>query len=111
MSEGSLLPTRSRVAMDSAPAVVELTDADAIFEVLASETAREILEAIYEAPAPLSKIAETVETSVQNAGYHLERLERAGLVEVVDTWYSSKGNEMDVYGPSNRPLLIRAGDT
>ena len=31
-------------------------------------------------------------------------------MDVVDTWYSSRGNEMKVYAPTNEPLVLVAGD-
>lgn len=110
MSGQSPLPVRSSTNVDLEPAVIEFTDADAVFEVLASKTAREILEAVYDSPAPPSEIVDRVGTSLQNVGYHLDRLEEAGLVMVIDTWYSSKGIKMDVYAARNAPLVIQVGD-
>lgn len=110
MSGKSLLSIRTSTEVPSEPAVIELTDAGAVFEVLASETAREILELVYESPVPSSIIADEIGTSIQNAGYHLDRLEDAGLVRIIDTWYSSKGIEMDVYAPRNAPLVIQVGN-
>jgi hypothetical protein len=47
-----------------------------------------------------------VDTSVQNLHYHLTQLGEADLVEQVDTVYSSRGNEMTVYGPTSDPLVF-----
>nr|WP_276275827.1 helix-turn-helix domain-containing protein [Halomicroarcula sp. SYNS111] len=55
-------------------------------------------------------MADRVDTSLQNAQYHLKKLKKAGAVEIVDTAYSEKGREMDVYAPANQPLVICAGD-
>ena len=35
----------------------------------------------------------------------------AGLVEVVDVWYSSRGAEMKVYGPTNKALVLYTGES
>lgn len=54
-------------------------------------------------------MADRVGTSLQNAAYHLDRLLDAGLVTVIETWYSAKGKEMDVYAPATEPLVLFVG--
>jgi DNA-binding transcriptional ArsR family regulator len=110
----SLLPSKpdTAAAEDAEPRVVgvESDDADDLLSALSSETARRLLGELHESPAPPAELAERVDTSLQNAQYHLENLEEAGAVEVVDTAYSQKGREMDVYAPADQPLVIFAGD-
>jgi DNA-binding transcriptional ArsR family regulator len=65
--------------------------------------------ALHDDPAPPSKLADRADTSLQNAQYHLGKLEDAGAVEVIDTAYSEKGREMDIYAPADRPLVLFAG--
>ncbi|WP_323675916.1 helix-turn-helix domain-containing protein [Halorubellus sp. PRR65] len=89
---------------------LEETDTSAVFSALSSRTARSILSRLYEAPATPSALADTVDTSLQNVSYHLENMSDADLVTVVDQRYSEKGNEMDVYAPSNGPLVVVGGD-
>lgn len=84
-------------------------DADAVFSALSSGTARRIVATLHEEPKTQSEIADAIETSVQNVRYHLDKLESAGLVEIVDTWYSSRGNEMKVYAPADGALIV-SGD-
>jgi len=110
-----LLPSAPTVdSSDREGRVVRLEDAgenaDETFQVLSSSTARSILVSLYDDPAPASVVAERVDSSIQNVRYHLDRLRANDLVEVADTWYSSKGVEMDVYAPANEPLIITAGD-
>jgi DNA-binding transcriptional ArsR family regulator len=108
----SLLPFRSEPTVgERDPRVVELEgeDADAVFGALSSATARRIVAYLHEEPRTQSDLAEAVDTSVQNVRYHLDKLEAAGLVEVVDTWYSSRGNEMKVYAPADGALIV-SGD-
>ncbi|NEU57992.1 winged helix-turn-helix domain-containing protein [Halorussus sp. MSC15.2] len=88
---------------------VDSDDADDLLAALQSETARDILGALYDDPATPSSLAEEVDTSIQNVRYHLERLENADLVEVADTVYSEKGREMNVYAPAAKPLVVFAG--
>ncbi|MFB6300500.1 MAG: ArsR/SmtB family transcription factor [Halobacteriales archaeon] len=108
-----LLPFRSsEIQRDKPdPRLVEIDDesADEVFAALSSTTARRIIAQLYEEPTTASDLAETVETSLQNVRYHLENLQDAGLIEVVDTWYSSRGTEMKVYAPTNEPLVVAAG--
>lgn len=84
---------------------------DDAFEALRSETARSLLSTLYDSPAAVSTLADRLGTSPQNVGYHLDNLEDAGLVEVIDTRTSRKGVEMDVYGPSAESLLVVIGGT
>jgi DNA-binding transcriptional ArsR family regulator len=106
-----LLPSSPDVSGDGSPRVVDVDsdDADELVSALGSETAREILSTLHEEPAPPSTIADRVDTSLQNAQYHLGRLEAAGAVEVAGTAYSEKGREMDVFAPADEPLVIVAG--
>ena len=110
----SLLPSEpdTAAADDADPRVVgvESDDADELLSALSSATARNLLGALHEDPAPPAELADRVDTSLQNAQYHLEKLEAAGAVKVVDTAYSEKGREMDVYAPADQPLVIFAGD-
>ncbi|WP_152041349.1 ArsR/SmtB family transcription factor [Salinigranum salinum] len=78
---------------------------------LASETATSILSQLFEEPTTASDLAECVDTSLQNAHYHLERLRDSDLIRVVDTWYSSRGVEMKVYAPAHDELVIAPGGT
>ncbi|MCU4974721.1 helix-turn-helix domain-containing protein [Halobacteria archaeon AArc-m2/3/4] len=104
-----LFPLRSETpAKEGQPRVVDLEDedADAVFSALSSTTARRIYSRLNEEPGTPSDIAEAIDSSIQNVRYHLEKLEDAGLVEVVDTWYSSRGNEMSVYATADGPLIV-----
>lgn len=65
--------------------------------------------ALHDRPAPPSEVAEQVETSLPNVRYHLDKLEAADLIEVVDVRYSERGFEMDVYAPTDDPLFLFAG--
>jgi len=107
-----LLPRKSRADQpDGQPEVVGLdgVDSGVVFSVLSSELARSILSELYREPATQSDLAERVDTSIQNVDYHLDNLAEAGLVTVVDQWYSEKGTEMDVYAPAGDPLVLVAG--
>lgn len=107
-----ILPFKSEVEVSrDSPRVIALEgeESEAIFSALASDTSRSIYRTLYEEPATASEVADQVDTSVQNARYHLEKLEAAGLIDAVDTWYSSRGNEMTVYAAMDEALIV-AGD-
>lgn len=89
--------------------VLQIDDADYLIESLSSETARAILSALHEEPATASELAELVDTSLQNVRHHLDTLIEADLVRIVDTQYSVKGREMDVYGPVEDALVVCVG--
>ena len=96
---------------DREPRVVGVDDddADELIAALGSETAREILTRLHDEPATKSELADAVGTSLQNVQYHLSKLDGADLVDVVDTTYSEKGREMDVYAAADEPLVLFAG--
>lgn len=110
-----LLPSTpdTSAAETNAPRVIGLNedDADNLIEALSSATARSMLTELHTEPAPASELASRCETTIQNAQYHIEQLDDAGLIEVIDTVYSEKGREMDVYAPADRPLVVIAGDS
>ncbi|PSP54651.1 ArsR family transcriptional regulator [Halobacteriales archaeon QS_1_67_19] len=88
---------------------VDSDDADDLLGALSSDTARELLAALHDDPATPSELADEVDTSLQNAQYHLDKLEDANVIDVVDTVYSEKGREMNVYAPTDQPLVVFAG--
>lgn len=109
-----LLPSTpdTSTAETTAPRVIGLSedDADTLIEALSSTTARSILTELHTEPAAASELASRCDTTIQNTQYHIEQLADAGLIEVIDTVYSEKGREMDVYAPADRPLVVVAGD-
>lgn len=108
-----LLPSTPDVSVDRdpEPRVIGLDSDDAsdMLAALSSETARTVLSKLHEDPATPSALADEVDTSLQNVQYHLEKLERADLVEEVGTQYSEKGREMTLYGPADGPLVVFPG--
>lgn len=109
-TDSRLLPHRPEVtALDRDVEFIDFDNASDIFNVLSSTTARTILASLYRNPGPASDLANRVDTSLQNVTYHLARLQNVGLVTVVARWYSAKGREMNVYAPTNEPLVLIAG--
>ncbi|WP_299334243.1 ArsR/SmtB family transcription factor [Haloplanus sp.] len=108
-----LLPSRpdTSAAEEPDPRVVGLDneDADDLLSALSSDTAREVLATLHDEPDTPSGVADRVDTTLQNAQYHLGNLDDADLIEEVDTIYSEKGREMSVYAPADRPLVVFAG--
>lgn len=77
---------------------------------VSSATAQAILAALGTGPATVSELAESVDTSVQNASYHLDRLCSAEVVVRAETWYSERGTPMPVYALAARRLVVELGD-
>ncbi|WP_435317747.1 ArsR/SmtB family transcription factor [Haloarchaeobius sp. TZWSO28] len=108
---GRIFPIKRAVEHEPGQSkLVGLTDetADEVFATLSSATARTILEALYEEPHTPADLREVTGTTLQNVHYHLTNMENAGLIEVVDTWYSEKGSAMNVYAPCARAVLVMA---
>ncbi|MFB6123256.1 MAG: ArsR/SmtB family transcription factor [Haloferacaceae archaeon] len=107
-------PLPHRPSIDHTPAslsVVDLTDDEstALLDSLSCETARAILAALEDGPATVSDLTGRVDTTLQNARYHLENLRDAGVVADVGTWYSAKGREMNVYALTSERIELRIG--
>lgn len=112
-SNRSVFPLKpSPTVPDKAIKAVDLFSEEGgkLVEVLASETARTVLTELSDTPATKADIAERVDTSLQNAHYHVDRLEEAGLVGVVGTHYSARGREMDVYALNGASLVLIGSD-
>jgi len=94
------------------PTIADIEDEDAseLFDALGSETSRAVLGACYEDGRTRSELADELETSIQNISYHVNKLESAELLEVVETRYGSNGSEVLVYGPSKKAVVIAAGE-
>jgi DNA-binding transcriptional ArsR family regulator len=112
-SQSSVFPLTPAVDVPETEArTIDLFTEDGrrMLDALGSETARAIVAALSEEPGTTSELADRVGTSLQNAHYHLDRLEDADLVQVVGTHYSVRGSEMDVYAPAYDPLVLVGGE-
>ena len=109
----SIFPLRDTVTNDEqrGPRLVDLDEdtADEVFEALAAQTTRQIFLSLHDQPQTASDLAERTETSVQNVQYHLKKLQDVDLIDAVDTWYSERGSEMNVYAPTDESLVLFAG--
>lgn len=85
-----------------------LDDAGPMLEALSSGTAQSIIVELSDSPATATELADKVDTSLQNTGYHLSRLTDTGLVTVIGTRYSKKGREMNVYARAVAGFVIGA---
>lgn len=109
----SIFPLRSPTSPGPGePRLVDIEDDDAddVFSALSSTTARRAYAEIADEPRTASDLADALDCSLQNVRYHLDNLASAGLVTEVDTWYSSRGSEMTVYGTTDGPIVLFAGD-
>lgn len=110
----SLLPSsrsESEAAQEDSLRILDVDDdeADAVFDALSSKTTRIILAELHRTPRTPAELAEQTDTTVQNAMYHLEKLEAVDLAQVTETQYSSRGKEMCVYAPSAHPAVVFIG--
>ena len=103
-----LLGERPEVSVDRSdePKLLCLDDdqTEEVLRRLSSESSQAVFRAVTEEPMAAAEVAEALDMSVQNASYHLDNLESAGLIEVLDIHYSEKGQEVDIYGPPEEPL-------
>ena len=94
--------------VDESPRVLGVAEneTDDVLDALGSDSGRSLFRTLYDEPGTPSEIADRCDTSVQNVHYHVSNLEDAALIEPVETVYSSKGNEMTVYGPASDPIVL-----
>lgn len=81
-------------------------DADEVLDALSADTRRAAFRFLFDEPGTASELADRLDTSIQNAHYHLSTLQKVGLIEAIDTTYTEKGNEMTIYGPASDPLVF-----
>lgn len=103
--------TESSVERTAEPSVLYVGDerTEDIISTLSGDTAMNVFQMLNEEALTASEVAEQLDISVQNASYHLENLEDADLVEVVDTCYSEKGREMKIYAVTSEPKVLVLG--
>lgn len=110
---GTILPTSSDASISRSedPSLLCIDDehTSEVLKTLSSDTSQEIFTVLNEEPMSAQDIADELDLSLQQVSYHLDNLQAAGLITVLDTCYSEKGMEVDVYGPPETPLLLYLG--
>ena len=108
MGISNLLPAQLERPTPDQRAVVGLVgeDADELFGVLASSTARRVIQSLHEEPQAASELAEAHDLSLQNVDYHIQNLLEADLIRVAGTKYSDRGTEMKIYAPTKQALVV-----
>jgi len=91
--------------------IVDRDETTDVLQVLSSESAQKILSILKSEPRTASEIAKSVDQSVQNVSYHLDRLCEAELITPTETWYSEKGREMTVYALTTEQLVVQFHDS
>jgi DNA-binding transcriptional ArsR family regulator len=110
MSVNELLPETAPSTVERSSQTIEVSGDSDVLDVLATETSRRVLLALADSSEAASDIANALDVSLQNVCYHLERIQDAGLIEVVGTRYSSKGREMQIYGLVTNPIVVQFDD-
>lgn len=109
----SLLPSRgpdvSTVQEGEMEVVGVDEDVEPLIDALSSDTARAVLNAIYDEPGTASEIADRLDMSIQKVSYHLDKLDDQDLIVVAGTRYSEKGQEMKIYRPPDEPVVLFVG--
>ena len=82
------------------------TNSKKISQIIASDTARDILDGIASAPRSASEIANNLGIPLTTVQYNLEKLLDAGLVKVERTKYSKKMKPVKLYAPRRKFVVI-----
>ncbi|RZN33652.1 MAG: winged helix-turn-helix transcriptional regulator [Methanophagales archaeon ANME-1-THS] len=107
-------PKRTNETADDADATEEKllilplndTNSKKISQVIASDTARSILEVLASAPHSASEIARQLGIPLTTVQYNLENLCDAGLVRIARTKYSRKMKPVKLYEPQRKLVVI-----
>lgn len=112
MNFQQLTRTGTNVEAPDDTVVWDLTsdEAGAAIEALSSDTARDILACLYDEPRTASAIAESLDHSLQNVNYHVQKLITADVIEVAEITYSQTGREMKIYAPTANAVLLLSKD-
>ncbi len=100
----------THISQDRRPTrrVVHMSDSEAerLFHAFQARTRRNMFVELCRQPQTTSELAETVNRSLQTVQYHLTELEQQELVEPVGSATSVKARQMDVYGPTEIPVIL-----
>ncbi len=93
--------------------LVSLDDkkAKTVANVVGSETARKILDALAEKDQTESELAKGLGMALSTVHYNLQQLVDAGLVVVEEFHYSKKGREVNHYKLANKYIIIAPKNT
>ncbi|RLG35843.1 hypothetical protein DRN98_00315 [Methanosarcinales archaeon] len=88
--------------------VLSLDDAESkkISQVIANDTARDILDLLADEPLSSTEISERLDIPLTTVQYNIEKLTEAGLIDVKAQRWSKKGRTIKIYGPRRRLLII-----
>ncbi len=81
-------------------------EAQRIAKAMSSPTSADLFNALSEVPMSATALAERTELPLTTVKYHLENMLAAGLIEVSDTRWSTKGREMKIYAVKDQVVLI-----
>lgn len=86
---------------------IEDPRASSIAEAMANKTCKKILSMLAEKEMSASEIASSLNIPLNTAGYNIDKLMKAGLIEEVKGFFwSVKGKRIPVYRISNKKILI-----
>lgn len=108
-----LLPLRSEIEVErnDEPSIlyVDNDQTKRVLNALSSDTTLSIFRVLTDRGLSTSEVADELDMSTQNATYHLRKLQEADLIEVIDTCYSEKGREMEIFAATNDPKVVILG--
>lgn len=88
--------------------VASLEDARAkqLGQIISNEKARKILNLLTKKRATESEIAKALKIPISTVNYNIKQLLKAGLITVKGSFYSKKGNKVNVYSLAKKLILI-----
>ncbi|WP_456443909.1 ArsR/SmtB family transcription factor [Thermococcus sp.] len=75
-------------------------------QILTNDKAIAILHLLEDRELSISEISKELDLPISTVSYHVDRMRRVGLVEVVGKKYGKRLQEVKLYRASNRPILL-----
>lgn len=75
-------------------------------QIISNEKARKILNLLTKKRATESEIAKELKIPISTVNYNIKQLLKAGLITIKGSFYSKKGNKMNVYSLAKKLILI-----
>lgn len=88
---------------------VEDERAKELAQILMNDKAIAILRLLQERELSISEIARELNMPISTVSYHIEKMTRVGLVEVVGKKYGKRLQEVKLYRTSEKPILLVPG--
>ena len=77
-----------------------------VAEIISNKTSRRILDHLREKESSETEISKELNIPISTVHYHLQKLNKSKLIDIKDFYWSPKGNKVNTYRASDKPLIF-----